>query len=54
MNRRRRSKFLPLERLGGEIGRRTGLKIQRGQLCAGSIPAQGTKKNEFYGSFFFA
>ena len=28
--------------LGGEIGRRTGLKILRSLLCAGSIPALGT------------
>jgi hypothetical protein len=27
---------------GGETGRRTGLKIQRGLLHAGSIPAPGT------------
>ena len=27
---------------GGETGRRTGLKIQRGKLHAGSIPALGT------------
>jgi hypothetical protein len=26
----------------GEIGRRSGLKIHRGQLRAGSIPASGT------------
>ena len=41
-NQRRRSKFLPIDRLGGEIGRRTGLKIQRGQLRVGSIPTSGT------------
>jgi hypothetical protein len=29
---------------GGETGRRTGLKIQRGLLHAGSIPAPGTNK----------
>jgi hypothetical protein len=28
---------------GGEIGRRKGLKIPRGQLRAGSSPAPGTK-----------
>jgi hypothetical protein len=28
---------------GGEIGRRTGLKIQRTQVHAGSIPALGTQ-----------
>jgi hypothetical protein len=33
---------------GGETGRRTGLKIQRGLLHAGSIPAPGT--NEIKGS----
>ena len=31
---------LSLRRSGG-TGRRTGLKIRRGQLCAGSIPASG-------------
>jgi hypothetical protein len=29
---------------GGETGRRTGLKIQRGLLHAGSIPAPGTNE----------
>ena len=32
-------------RRGGEIGRRTGLKIQRTQVHAGSIPAPGTIKD---------
>ena len=32
-----------IARRGGETGRRTGLKIQRGLLHAGSIPAPGTK-----------
>jgi hypothetical protein len=31
---------------GGETGRRTGLKIQRGLLHAGSIPAPGTNEIE--------
>ena len=31
----------------GEIGRRTGLKIQRGRPRAGSTPAIGTKKRAF-------
>jgi hypothetical protein len=31
------------QRRGGETGRRTGLKIQRAQAHAGSIPAPGTR-----------
>lgn len=34
-----------LKCLGGEIGRRKGLKIPREQSRAGSIPASGTNKN---------
>ena len=30
--------------LGGEIGRRTGLKIPRSNIRAGSTPARGTNK----------
>ena len=33
-------------RRGGEIGRRTGFKIQRSQEHAGSIPALGTLENK--------
>ena len=37
---------LDLRRSGG-TGRRTGLKIRRGQLCAGSIPASGMIQGEW-------
>ena len=36
----------PLLCRSGEIGRRRGLKILRGQLHAGSSPASGTKENQ--------
>ena len=36
---------LSLRRSGG-TGRRTGLKIRRGQLCAGSIPASGMRRSD--------
>ena len=42
--RRRLAALIPAtlgRRRSGGIGRRTGLKIRRGKLCAGSIPASG-------------
>ena len=41
------------KRRGGEIGRRTGLKIQRTSVHAGSIPAPGTKKQPHIRRLFF-
>ncbi len=38
---------------GGEIGRRSGLKIRRGSPHAGSIPALGTCRLIFGRHFFF-
>jgi hypothetical protein len=38
----------------GEIGRRRGLKILRGQLHVGSIPTAGTNKKIGYVADLFA
>ncbi len=38
----------------GEIGRRNGLKIRRGQLRAGSTPASGTMKKDIHWMSFFS
>jgi len=39
--------YIRLERPGGGIGRRKGLKIPRVQTCAGSSPAPGIPNLEF-------